>query len=524
MATAQILRRQTEKLASPAGRLAIVSTVVVWLAWIWLYTPTLRYLGHIFTIEDFRTNQIILIGIVGLIIYRWVEAQNHQPDQTQSQTAEPNNIAISLVLIGLSTILWLINERLFAINTISATLFGLGSYGLLGLTLNGSRWRNGLPAALLIIGTLPFGAHMETFLGYPLRIATATFVGDALARAGFASIGVDTILIFENGVSKVDLPCSGVQSLWTGALFFLAATWLEEKKLGIRWILALGFFAVALIVANTFRVAVLVTVGEALGWHLTAQMLHLPLGVLGFVAACAFALGLLRYFVPTKSINHEGDPQSNNTFYTAPQGRSHLPHFALLPLILFAGLVYSAKPITGLTAEPVPFQYHQQLELKAEPLKPDEEAWLTKDGADSAERMHFTWHSEHGTRTGSMILISSRSWRAHHRPERCFEVYGLDVNDSGTHLVNLSMPIRQVSLGNENDSATYQAVYWFQSADTVTDDYGSRMWADVTQPHTRWILVSVLFNETYSADDLAVQEFYLAMNETVANNLTETQK
>lgn len=514
MTTVSTIRQKIDTFETPVGRLVLAP--IVWLTWFWLYTPTLIYLKHIFTIEDFRTNQILLIAIIGLMFYRWV-------DKPAAQIADPpsHSLTLPLILIIGSTLLWLASERWLAINTVSATLFGLGSYGLLGLSMSTTRWSNGLPAALLIIGTLPFGAHIETFLGYPLRILTAQIVGDGLAAAGFASIGVDTILIFENGVSKVDLPCSGIQSLWTGALFFLTATWLEDKKLGLRWLISLGLFAIVLIVANTARVAILVTVGEALGWHLAAEMLHVPLGVLGFVAACLVALGLLRYFVPVGT--QRATPHTAAVVRYSPT----TTHFIVFAIILCSGLLYSAKPISGLTAATTPLIYADQLEIMEEPLKPDEYAWLTKDGAESAERVRFKWRSDNGTRTGTMILISSRSWRAHHRPERCFEVYGLDVNDSGTHLVNVNvaeaapMPIRQVNLADSTGEVSYRAVYWFQSADTITDDYGSRMWADVTQPNTRWTLVSILFDENYPADDPAVQEFYLAMNTTVATNLKD---
>ncbi|MFK7805615.1 MAG: exosortase O [Anaerolineae bacterium] len=515
MATVSTFRQKINLLETRGARTIII--LFTWTAWMWLYAPTLGYLRHIFSIEDFRTNQILLLGIVGIIGYRWYEKKQ--------QPSELSNVSPTFplaIIIG-ATALWLITERWLAINTLSATFLGIGCYGLLGLLLDQARWRKGLPAALLIIGTLPFGAHIETFLGYPLRIFTAQLVGDGLAAAGFASIGVDTILIFENGISKVDLPCSGVQSLWTGSLFFLAATWLEDKKLGIRWLIALGLFAIALIVANTLRVAVLVTVGEALGWHLAAEMLHVPLGVLGFVGACVIALSLLRYFVPTTGSTEANEqPKTNNKRSSITPATSHL---AVMVLVLVSSLLYSARPISGLTAETLPLIFADQLTLTEEPLKPDEWEWLTKDGAESADRYRFEWHSEAGTRSGTMILISSRSWRAHHRPERCFEVYGLDVNDSGTHLVNTPtsanpMPIRQVNLGSPTDDVAYQAVYWFQSADTITDDYGSRLWADVTQPNTRWMLVSVLFDEGYADNDPAVQEFYLAMNESVHNNLT----
>lgn len=39
-------------------------------AWLWLYSPVLAYLGILFTREEFRTNQIILVAIAGLIVLR----------------------------------------------------------------------------------------------------------------------------------------------------------------------------------------------------------------------------------------------------------------------------------------------------------------------------------------------------------------------------------------------------------------------------------------------------------------------
>ncbi|MEM8860126.1 MAG: archaeosortase/exosortase family protein, partial [Chloroflexota bacterium] len=295
--------------------------------WLWLYAPTLRYLQNVFSIEDFRTNQVLLIGIVGLIMYR--TAERWQTGQAISVHLSTNWRPFTLVV--LCTLAWLAAERRLGLNTVSATLFGLGSYGLIGLFMRPDRWRRGFPAAFLIIGTLPFNAHTETFLGYPLRIFTAQLVGDGLAAAGYASIGVDTILIFENGISKVDLPCSGVQSLWAGTLFFLAATWLEEKKIGFRWLLSIGVFGLVLIGANTLRVAILVTVGEALGFHFAAELLHIPLGILGFVAACAVAMVMLRYFVPRNNQSAESVTidKPSSSIITNPLNR------ALLLILLF---------------------------------------------------------------------------------------------------------------------------------------------------------------------------------------------
>ena len=45
------------------------------------------------------------------------------------------------------------------------------------------------------------------------------------------------IIVLENGVAQVDVPCSGLKSLGTGTLFLLAATSMEDRKLGGRWLL-----------------------------------------------------------------------------------------------------------------------------------------------------------------------------------------------------------------------------------------------------------------------------------------------
>ena len=38
--------------------------------WLWLYRPLFDYLSIIFSRDDFRTNQIMLIGVVVLILVR----------------------------------------------------------------------------------------------------------------------------------------------------------------------------------------------------------------------------------------------------------------------------------------------------------------------------------------------------------------------------------------------------------------------------------------------------------------------
>ena len=481
-----------------ADRLQFGLNLALIAAWLWLYSPLYDYLTIIFSQEDFRTNQLLLLGIMALIAHRMFQA-----DRWPRLDAAPRLAPLPLALALGGSLLYLLAERFLNVNTLSTSLFGLASYGLLGLWLSPTRWRQGLPAALLLIGTLPFGDHMQTFVGYPLRVLTAAIVRDGLAALGVAAVGIDTILVFENGVSQVDLPCSGVKSLWTGALFLLAATWVEQRPFNRRWLGTAVLFALLLFLANLTRVAVLVGVGEVLGWRLLAEMLHVPLGVLGFVAACAAAVWLLRRTTPFTIQN------SPFNLHNAPFTPWLAP--VLLITITLMALAYTPRPQTGLSQAAPDWSFPAEMHVEPLPLKPDELAWLTRDGADSASRYRFAW----GEVGGSMILITSHTWRAHHRPERCFEVYGLSLEESRTHLIGPDFPLRQVSLGSSSDPAQYAAAYWFQSATQTTDDYATRIWADLSLERQRWVLVTILFDENVDPHQADVQSLYLALHEAV---------
>jgi exosortase O len=378
-------------------------------------------------------------------------------------------------------------------------------------------WRAGLPAALLLVGVLPFGDHLQTFVGYPLRILTAQLVRDGLAAFHITSTGVDTILVLENGVTQIDLPCSGVKSLWTGALFFLAVTWLERTRLNWRWLWIGALFVVLLFVANFVRVAALVITAQILNVPVLAEMLHVPLGVLGFVGACAAAVGLLRIRNQKLSTTLISDSPHSPT-----PALSHTLSLALALVIGVMALLYAPRPQTGLSHNAPAWNFPAELHTQTFPLKPDELQMLTRDGAESATRLRFEWSAESGRRmTGSMILVPSRTWRAHHRPERCFQVFGLQLNDSRAQLVAENFPLRAVTLRDPHGDARLDAAYWFQSAAQTTDDYGTRIWADTVAPAQRWILVSILFDQPIAADDAGVTSLYRALHQAVSEQLND---
>ena len=120
-----------------------------------------------------------------------------------------------------------------------------------------------------------------------------------------------------------------------------------------------------------------------------------------------------------------------------------------------------------------------------------------------------------------MIFITSTTWRAQHLPERCFEVYGLSLDDSRTYLVASDFPVRFVSLGYGDDRSQLSATYWFQSADRATDDYAVRMWADLAPRRDRWVLVTILFDRVHDPHAVSMEAFHIALRDTIAHSLAE---
>ncbi len=540
--------------AGIAGNLAIA------VAWLTLFRPVVAWLGMIYSRDDFRLNQLLLVGIVLLAASRLPRGGRVEAALAALATA-PRLQPAPLILTGIATAAYLYCERFLDINILSGALFGLGSYALLGLWLAPRRWRSGLPVALLIVGTLPFGAHMDTFVGYPARLLTARWVTSILGGVGIAAIDAETILHFETGVAHVDLPCSGVRSLWTGGLLLLAATWIEGRRIGGRWLVAAGFLTGLLMLANMGRVLALVVVGEVWRQPAFAEMLHIPLGVLGFSVASLAGVWLLRWFVPAHAAGeaatsgagfdaagldtagldtadldtagnaigsdiaadsasrvNRGSPArrgfpvraAHSTIVEIKSAKRPFFRIALLAAIAVCAIALNTRQPVAM-AGAVDLAWPADLAVSPAPLTTDEVEWLTRDGAEAAERVRFTWHET----SGSLIVVTSSTWRGQHLPERCLEVRGLPIDDNAMRLVAPDFPVRRVALG----AGTATAVYWFQSRSRVTDDYGERMWADIGSQRERWALITVLFDGNVDLEDSSARELLAALKGAVADHL-----
>lgn len=577
--TPLLLTRRSEAPSGLAGRLALVCNLALAAAWLWLHAATLAWLALVpFAHARYRLNLLLLFVAAGLILARRRARPLHvhttipgrinalaplqprhvphpptppdepplpaEPDPWPHKPIDPTDpdspapdpagprpsvhaaaprpsvrATVAALLAPLTTAprphplplavclgaaaLHVISEQFVAIHSLQTLLFGLGTYGLISLYRPAADFARGLPAALLLIAALPFGAYANTYIGLFVRMLTAEVVGLLLHAQHVAALSAQTILVLEGGVAHIDVPCSGLRSLWAGALFFVAATWIDRRPVGRRWLLCAGLLFGGLFCANVLRVYVLVVLAVVAGQRTLAELVHEPLGVLGFLAACGAAYLALRSLCPTPAA--PAAPPLDE----GPAPRWLAP--SLLALLLGTAALHTAHPPPPEAGLPS-FTMPAALGARPAPLTDGERALFARFGA-RAEKWHFTA----GGRAGSLIAVSTTSWRAQHPPELCLSAAGLRIDAATTH--ELPFPARVLTLREGDRPRT--AVYWFQSRARTTADFVTRAAAALRAGDRRWVMVSILFDGPDDPAAASTRAVVGGIHDAVARGLTE---
>jgi exosortase O len=182
-------------------------------------------------------------------------------------------------------------------------------------------------------------------------------------------------------------------------------------------------------------------------------------------------------------------------------------------------LLYVPRPAPAAIAAPVRPAFPQDLHATAWPLSRGEQNWLTNYGKEesiAASRWRFTW----GDLSGSLLFVTSDTWRTQHPPERCFTVYGLEIQGSQPLMAAGDFPLRWLTLGKGRDTALYSAAYWLQSADRITEDFAARIWDDMAPQPKAWVLVTVLFDAPVDLQEAAARDLFFALRQAVEDSLT----
>jgi len=472
------------RIAPPAGDER--SGAILWalvactaLAWGSLIAPSLSWLGTTLARPDSRLHALLLACILVAAVVR----------------GRGVRFAVSPRLgpwLGVLTAASLyVALRLGpGIHKLEVAVAALGTHALVGLCAERCAWRRGLVPVLLAIAALPFAEHLDVYVGFPARLLSARILEDAFTGAGLDGVTAQTILVFEGRAAQIDLPCSGVKSLWAGSVLYLALTWLADRRITAGWLAGWAAYMGLLFLGNVARIGVLVGLGMVLELPRAAESLHVSLGVLVFVGAA-----LLPWWALHRRHREIRDLQPGAEAPSAPTGRAA---WGLIALSACLWTLHLVAPHRVAASTPVPTAtLRLPADVSSQPiaLTPTESTFFTAGGATLASKQRFEWRGV----SGSVLVVRSRAARAQHLPEQCLAASGLDVAATYTRLIDADFPVRHVELRR----ATGHAAYWFQSSERVTDDFTDRLWAGLTSGEADWALVSVLLDRAPAPRDEA---------------------
>jgi exosortase O len=430
---------------------------------------------------------VVLLGFLGLH-YR-------QRIQWSAPTLHPVPLALMLSCgMGAISTRWLI-----ALEQLPVVLFLFGTYGMLGLCLDPSTWRKGLPVGAAIACLLPFGVQFSTGIGAPARVLTSHSVAFVLRLLHVPAVSTEDIILLDTGVAYVDSPCSGLKSMWTGTLVLLTATWLERRQIGVRWfcvgLVNLGLLAIV----NTSRVIVLVMLTYILHQPILAEIVHVPLGLMGFLVASAATWGLLRWVPHQRNLGHLEKRSLTRSSLKA----SFLITACLLALTLIPQPQIMATSVRDVST----LQWSPQIQAKPVPLNPYEQKFFARYPGVTTQKQRFQFQGI----TGSLVLVASPTWQAHHAPELCLTASGHHID----RMVGQALTPTVTGRWLELDSGQKTATYWFQSATHTTDDFFVRFRGEIFRTDPSWTLVSMVFDRSHSPDEIPIKTFITLVHDTL---------
>ena len=406
----------------------------------------------------------------------------------------------------MASVAYFYNQHYLGLNALSAALFLVFCFGLLGHVLPARLWKTCIWPTLLAIFVLPFEGYLDIFLGFPLRLISAEVVSDLLTRLGIPSASTDSVLFIENRAAIVDLDCSGIRGFWIGCIFFCAITWIENYRLDIRW-LAIALFTFFLIfAANILRIAVLVVLDLSLNRADLAQVFHESLGLVGFTFSMAIGWQLLRLYGRHSHIK----PSPNSEKPKQPQRYMTSSASTIIGLLVVLNLIWadqSNDKAIGLSS--IDLSDSTYLKFTSQALSDSEKAFFQANSS-SVRKYLTTIESNSGLYTASVLIVLSRDWKSHHVPANCYAAQGYEIRSSVVQSVNwlpapkAFFPVRHLELTKPSPigavNSRYFADYWFQSAKQITPNFSKRVIAQITHPGRPWTMVSVLWEEDVPLD------------------------
>jgi len=464
------------------------------------FRQAIVYIWFTFTSREFYENGIgfILVSVIFAI-----------SALKKEHLISPRDKTIPFISLVVVLILYTVNGLFFKLSIVPAILFLLGVYSLLGFYLERQFWKRSLFVFSILILTLPLLERVQKFLGFPIRLATANIVSSILQITGIGNVSNSAVIITENHATSIDLPCSGVKSIYTGGLFMLTTFYLQNVRLSIKLIAITLLFFISLLFFNTWRVFSLIYIYDVLNMKSAGDAIHLVLGILGFIASCSLLWYLTNKYAPSLT--------SKKTLEQVKQIRlkGNIKLFAIVMLLSFLTFQFLFIKDTGLvtTHKTQATRAYTLSSIKLNDLafSSAEESYFVNSDVEFSKK--FTGQTSAGT-SFSLLVVSSKSARTHHDPEICLQGLGHTISNSEIFQVN-NFRVRKLSLDDNKASA----IYWFVGKDKNLLDYSERVWEEVKNPKQTWVLVTIGFSEPVDVSKPDIKDLILQIDSSAKNLL-----
>ncbi len=464
-----------------------------------LFYPSLLWLGKVFFGLYDYFNLVLLAIIIFLIgnKYNW-----KKPEKAHI------NYQFKLIpfIISILTIpLWLIATYKWDIHIISAISTLIFVYGLLGLFIRFDSWiKASIPFGLILM-TLPFGNIIDVYAGFPLRMFSVDIISGIFNVLGIDNISSSTIITVDNSATQIDFSCSGIKGIWASLIFYFTLTWIDNIKIGLYWFINLILLLLFVISANIIRIFLIVSLISIFNMEEFAKSIHSSLGIIGFTFSCGLSYFITKTTFFKKEITHL-DPigkllKSLQVINIIRFKEHNWSKITLILSLILSSFIQPAKTILK-TPERI-IKLPDEWKTKTLELTTDEIQYFKEQ---QSQAIKTTFETE--GLSGSLLFVTSNGWRGHHNPEFCIRAGGNTINKLETVLINKDLPIKWMKINNQSS-----ACYWFQSPSFVTDDFGTRVWAEVKNEEKNWQLVFVVFNTFQEIKNKNVQYFIEQLNQ-----------
>ncbi len=463
-----------------------ISFILCITLWTWLFRSSIMWLwsqvhlaGKLLTVTFFCSMAVIAI-IQGILFLKKLKVQPSAHSSIQG-----------VVLILMSFLLHLYNQTYSQINVVSATLLITGILGCLLFYFPAATVQRTVIPMITLVSLLPYADQMNDLLSFPLRIWTANGIAGFFQAAGITIVNQCTVLKAENATTHIATACSGIKGVWAIIICYNLISWIGNKQFTVKWIAGAAFSVVIIILFNIFRILLLVVM-SLFHLNLLGTIIHESFGIFLFVVTVFITLYLLfktRLF-----------PSYRGSSDIITDRKSSLTISILFPVLLFslACIIIPRTPGTKSIPE-IHLSEHKPYAFKSIGFTDIERRSLTLFPIDAWCKCTFKTNNL----SGSLAMIQSPNWKAHHNPLRCLKGSGADIKEPEVLQVNQNFSLKQIKIENKNQFACF----WFQNQLTGTHDYSQRLWDWMTGKQSTWTMISIVFDQAIDTQSEIFIEF-----------------